>query len=89
MTGPSNGLSAQPMSMIPCFFEPMAFRQRLPGGRATWRSQMAAIARLLSRASGTDEPVDTLKIIALFSGVGLFLSLLFASYGLDLSAGFF
>jgi hypothetical protein len=50
---------------------------------------MAAIARLLSHASGMDVPVDTLKAIALFCGVGLFVSLLFASYGLDLSAGFF
>jgi hypothetical protein len=45
---------------------------------------MAAIAKVLSRASGT-----TLKTIAMFCGVGLLVSLLFATYGLDLSAGFF
>jgi hypothetical protein len=49
----------------------------------------AAIARVLSRVSGTQLEVETLKIIAIFCGVGLFVSLLFASYGLDLSAGFF
>lgn len=50
---------------------------------------MATIARVLSRASGTDVDVETLKILVMFCGVGLFVSLLFASYGLDLSAGFF
>ena len=50
---------------------------------------MATIARVLSRASGTDVDVETLKTLVIFCGVGLFVSLLFASYGLDLSAGFF
>jgi len=50
---------------------------------------MANIARVLSRASGTDVDVETLKTLVMFCGVGLFVSLLFASYGLDLSAGFF
>ena len=50
---------------------------------------MATIARVLSRASGTDVDVETLKTLVMFCGVGLFVSLLFASYGLDLSAGFF
>jgi hypothetical protein len=50
---------------------------------------MAAIAKILSRASGTAVEVETLKTIAMFCGVGLFVSLLFATYGLDLSAGFF
>jgi hypothetical protein len=50
---------------------------------------MAIIARVLSRASGTDVDVETLKTLVMFCGVGLFVSLLFASYGLDLSAGFF
>jgi len=54
-----------------------------------WRSQMAAIARILSRASGTTVDVETLKSIAMFGGVALFVFLLFATYGLDLSAGFF
>ena len=50
---------------------------------------MAALARALSRASGTNVVVETLKTIAIFCGVGLFASLLFATYGLDLSPGFF
>jgi hypothetical protein len=54
-----------------------------------WRSQMIAIARILSRASGTEVDVETLKTIAMFCGVGLLVSLLFAAYGLDLSPGFF
>ncbi len=50
---------------------------------------MAAIARVLSRVSGTEVDVETLKTIAIFCGVGLFVSLLLATYGLDLSPGFF
>lgn len=50
---------------------------------------MAAIAKALSRALGSDIGVETLKTLAMFCGVGLFVSLLFATYGLDLSAGFF
>jgi len=49
----------------------------------------AAIARIISRVSGAEPEIETLKTIALLCGLGLFLSLLFASYGLDLSAGFF
>ncbi|SHL90996.1 hypothetical protein SAMN05444159_7163 [Bradyrhizobium lablabi] len=50
---------------------------------------MTAIARVLSRVSGTQVDVEILKTIAMFCGVGLFVSLLLATYGLDLSAGFF
>ena len=50
---------------------------------------MATIARLLSRVSETDVDVETLKTLIMFCGVGLFVSLIFASYGLDLSGGFF
>jgi hypothetical protein len=50
---------------------------------------MTALARILSRASGAEVDVETLKTIAMFCGVGLFVSLLFAVYGLDLSPGFF
>ena len=49
----------------------------------------AAIARVLSRISGTELGIEALKTIAIFCGVGLLVSLLVASYGLDLSAGFF
>ena len=50
---------------------------------------MAAIAQALSRVSGTQVDIELLKIIAIFCGVGLSVSLIAASYGLDLSAGFF
>jgi hypothetical protein len=50
---------------------------------------MAAIAKVLSRASGIDVGVETVKTIAMFCGVGLVVSLLLASYGLDLSPGLF
>jgi hypothetical protein len=40
---------------------------------------MAAIARVLSRASGTEVDVETLKTIAIFCGAGLAVSLLLAA----------
>jgi hypothetical protein len=49
---------------------------------------MATIAKALSRTFGSDIDVETFKTLAMFCGVGLFVSLLFATYGLDLSAGF-
>jgi hypothetical protein len=50
---------------------------------------MIAIARALSRASRANVDVDTLKTLLLFCGVGLTVSFILASYGLDLSPGFF
>ncbi len=50
---------------------------------------MTAIARALSRASGTPVDVETLKTIVMFCGAGLVVSLLLAANGLDISAGFF
>jgi hypothetical protein len=50
---------------------------------------MAAIARALSRVTRTQGDIETIKILAIFCGVGLTVSLILASYGLDLSAGFF
>jgi hypothetical protein len=50
---------------------------------------MTAIAKVLSRLSVAEGKLETLKTIAIFCGVGLLVSLLFLSYGLDLSAGFF
>jgi hypothetical protein len=61
-----------------------------PNRTALGRSQMTAIARVLSRrlpASPSD--IETLKTIGMFCGVGLLVSLMLASYGLDLSPGFF
>jgi hypothetical protein len=69
--------------------EPFSILPDLLAGPQPWRSQMAAIARVLSRVSGTDVGVEILKTMAMFRGVGLFVALLVATYGLDLSAGFF
>ena len=50
---------------------------------------MAAIARALDRTMGIQLDFETLKTLVLFCGAGLAVSLLLASYGFDLSAGFF
>jgi hypothetical protein len=50
---------------------------------------MATIARVLSRASGTDVDVETIKTLVMFCGVGLTVSMMLVSYGVDLSPGFF
>ncbi len=50
---------------------------------------MTAIARVLVRVSRRPLDVETLKTLAMFCGIGLSVSLLLASYGLDLSPGFF
>jgi hypothetical protein len=51
---------------------------------------MTTIARALARAfPGTQVEIETLKAIAMLCGAGLFVSLLLAAYGLDLSPGFF
>jgi hypothetical protein len=51
---------------------------------------MAAIAKVLSLAFPKDMvDVETLKIIAGVCGAGLAASLLLATNGLDMSAGFF
>jgi hypothetical protein len=50
---------------------------------------MTAIARVISNASGTIVNVETLRTALMFCAVGLTASLLAASYGVDLSPGFF
>jgi hypothetical protein len=50
---------------------------------------MAAIARALDHGFGIQIDVETLKPLVIFCGSGLTVSLVLASYGLDLSAGFF
>jgi len=50
---------------------------------------MAAIARAFDRALGIRVEIETLKTLVIFCGAGLTVSLLLASHGLDLSAGFF
>jgi hypothetical protein len=51
---------------------------------------MAALVQAISRLSGgTDVETETLKVLALFCGAGLLVSIVLATYGLDLSPGFF
>jgi hypothetical protein len=50
---------------------------------------MATLARTFSRLARSQIDVETIKTLAIFCGVGLTVSLILASYGLDLSAGFF
>jgi hypothetical protein len=58
--------------------------------RSTFGAQMAAIARALARVFPTTFPyVGVFKQVALFCGAILLVAILLATYGLDLSAGFF
>jgi hypothetical protein len=50
---------------------------------------MTALAKSISRVIGVDVDVEILKTIVMLSAVGLTVSLMCASYGLDLSPGFF
>ena len=50
---------------------------------------LAAIARGLSRASGTQVDDEMLKVIAVFCGLVLVVLLLLAAGDLDMSIGFF
>ena len=52
---------------------------------------MIAIGRAIARAFPTRFPtgLEVLQQLALVCGAGLFVSLLFLTYGLDLSPGFF
>jgi hypothetical protein len=52
-------------------------------------SQMTAIARPLGRVRESRIEAYGPKLIALFCGAGLAVSLLLATNGVDLSAGFF
>jgi len=59
----------------------------------SWGPEMTALAHVLLHAFQTNGEFDSLKIVAIFSGLGLLISLLcmlfFLTYGLDLSPGFF
>lgn len=51
---------------------------------------IAALARAITRATGTNLDVETLKILVIFSGAGLLVSLAAAMiYGQALSAALF
>jgi hypothetical protein len=45
---------------------------------------MAALAKVLSRVTGTEIDIEEIKTILIFCGVGLAVSLLLVSYGFDL-----
>ena len=57
------------------------------------KPEMDALVQAFSQAFGADAETGSLKIVAILSGLGLFISLLcvlfFLTYGLDLSPGFF
>ncbi|MFT4115075.1 hypothetical protein [Bradyrhizobium sp.] len=51
---------------------------------------MSALAKAISRATGTSVDVETLKVLVIFSGAGLLLSLVTAMiFGSDLAAAFY
>jgi len=50
---------------------------------------MTAVAKVLSRAPGTQGDVETFQTVAIVCGVGLVVSLLLSLSGWDLSVGFF
>jgi hypothetical protein len=65
----------------------------IKGGHLEQEVAMTAMAQALSRVFLSrvlsDDERDSLKKIALFCGVGLLVSLVCMTYGLDLSPGFF
>jgi hypothetical protein len=50
---------------------------------------VTALAHALSRAFHSSHEFDALKLVIIFSGIGLLASAACLAYGLDLSAGFF
>jgi hypothetical protein len=60
-----------------------------PRGGGRWRPRMDAIADLLYRATGRDLEDETVQTTIIFCGIGLFVSLLFVAYGLNLCPRFF
>jgi hypothetical protein len=86
--GDAIGVTQKPAS----FTEPFCVnRDQFSTAEALWGdSQMTAIARVLARRlPASQAEIETLKTIGMFCGVGLLVSLMLASYGLDLSPGFF
>jgi hypothetical protein len=50
---------------------------------------MTVIAKAIARTTGIEVDIETLETILMFCAVGLTVSMMCASYGLDLSPGFF
>jgi hypothetical protein len=69
------------------------FRVKVPLLRPDWTNskfkKMIVIAKAIARTTGIEVDVETLKTILMFCAVGLTVSMMCASYGLDLSPGFF
>jgi hypothetical protein len=64
----------------------MVSATRLTIASALVRSEMAAIARVISRATGVEIDVDTLRPVLIFCGAGLLFSLLLTMCTVDLGA---
>jgi hypothetical protein len=62
---------------------------KVPQPRRILEVAMTALVQALYRGSHTETETDVLKMVTLFCCAGLFVSLLFATFGLDLSPGFF
>jgi hypothetical protein len=59
-------------------------------GLTRFEDAMTTIAKVMSLAfPASSGDVEILKILSIFCGLGLLISLGLASYGLDLSPGFF
>ena len=70
--------------------EPPSFRKRHTFGLISWRVIMVAIVRAISHTwSETKADIDILSAVAMFCAAGLLVCILCATYGLDLSPGFF
>jgi len=50
---------------------------------------MTALAKSIGRVVGVEVDVEILKTLVIFSAIGLTVSLMYLSYGIDLSPGFF
>jgi hypothetical protein len=69
---------------------PQRFPAMISAGYDIWRSQMTALVQAFSRFSAaTNIETETLKVLTVFCCAGLVVSLLCATWGLDLSPGSF
>jgi hypothetical protein len=68
----------------------LRFSMGLDIGGSSMTALVQAISRISASATAsTNLETETLVALGILSGAGLAVSLIFASYGLDLSAGFF
>ena len=74
---------------VPLFPDGLSIERQCFANEQQTEINMAALARAISRATGTEIDVESLSAILIFSGIGLLLTLVaIAAYGLDLSYGF-